>query len=342
VAKGPAFSLWKSLIPYLFSPARNLLNLLCYFPLNSLRLNADTVIAMIDSPFNKSSVERWKPILEKLEDIPTLPVVATRVTELINDPNSSSADIADVLKKDQVLTAKVLKLINSPYYGIPGEVTDVKRALAYLGFNTLAQLVLGVSVISVFSDNKNSRFSLQAFWKHALGTAVASEIIAKQAGYKKPEECFTCGLLHDIGKIVLLKIAPEEFQKVISLTEREKISFHDAERRLEVPPHGYLGEYIADKWRLPMVIRMSIRYHHADVSKMDTILESMKPAVHAVALANRIVVKENIGYSGDASAAPVADDVLGPLGLTSADLPKILERIAKDFDNASAFLRSAA
>jgi putative nucleotidyltransferase with HDIG domain len=287
-------------------------------------------------------VERWKPILEKLNDIPTLPIVATKVTELINDPNSSSAEIADVLKKDQVLTAKVLKLINSPYYGIPSEVTDVKRALAYLGFNTLAQLVLSVSVISLFADRKNSRFSLQDFWKHALGTAVASEVIAKRIGYPKPEECFTCGLLHDIGKIVLLQIAPEEFSKVVALTEKEKISFHESEKRLEIPSHGYLGEYIANKWRLPMVIRMSIRYHHADVTGMETMLDSIKPAVQSVALANQLVIKESIGYSGDASGGLVTEALLKPIGLNDNDIPAIAEKVQVDIDNASAFLRSAA
>ena len=226
---------------------------------------------MSEKQLAAGKIESWKPILEKLNDIPTLPIVATRVTELINDPNSSSSDIAEVLKKDQVLTAKVLKLINSPYYGIPGEVTDVKRALAYLGFNTLAQLVLSISVISVFQDNRNTRFSLQEFWKHALATAVTSDVIARQTGLAKPEECFTCGLLHDIGKIVLLKIAPEEFLSAVELAEKEKISFAEAERRLEIPPHGYLGEYIAEKWRLPMVIRVAIRYHHTDVSGMNKI-----------------------------------------------------------------------
>ncbi len=287
-------------------------------------------------------IERWKPILEKLNDIPTLPVVATRVTELINDPNSSSADIADVLKKDQVLTAKVLKLINSPYYGIPGEVTDVKRALAYLGFNTLAQLVLSVSVISVFSDNKNSRFSMQSFWKHALGTAVASEVIAKRIGYPKPEECFTCGLLHDIGKVVLFQIAPNEFLRVVEKAEAEKISFYEAEKILEVPTHGYLGEYIANKWRLPMVIRASIRYHHVDVRPMQTILDSIKKAIQVVALANQLVVKENIGFSGNASGGQVTADVMDPLMLNEADVKEISEKVLKDVDNAAAFLKGAA
>jgi putative nucleotidyltransferase with HDIG domain len=290
----------------------------------------------------QNRIEHWKPILEKLNDIPTLPAVATKVTELINNPNSSSAEIAEVLKKDQVLTAKVLKLINSPYYSIPGEVTDVKRALAYLGFNTLAQLVLSVSVITAFQGKNTSKFSMRSFWQHALGTAVASEIIAKKIGYPKPEECFTCGLLHDIGKIVLLKIASDEFTKVVTLTEKEKISFFEAERRLEIPSHGYLGEYIADKWRLPMVIRMCIRYHHVDVSKMETMLESIKPAVQIVALANQIVVKENIGYSGNASGGEITPELLLPLGLTPEDLVKITERIKAEVDNAAAFLGNAA
>ena len=309
--------------------------------LNFPRIEADTLTAMSEKTTEQSRIERWKPVLEKLNDMPTLPIVATKVTELINDPNSSSGDIADVLKKDQVLTAKVLKLINSPYYGIPGEVTDIKRALAYLGFNTLAQLVLSVSVISLFSE-KSNRFSHQDFWKHALGAAVASEVIAKRIGYPKPEECFTCGLLHDIGKIVLLQIAPEEFMRVADLSEKEKISFYEAERKLEVPGHGYLGEYIADKWQLPMVIRMSIRYHHADVSSMETMLESIKPAVQIVTLANQLVVRENIGYSGDASGGLVNAALLKPLGLNETDLIPIVEKTRADIDNASAFLRSAA
>src|SRR3954465_7763558 len=102
------------------------------------------------SPRMSSSAARktnadYSELLAKLEDIPTLPVVAVKVNELINDPNSSSADIADVLKKDQVLTGKLLKLATSSYYAIPGGVTNVQRALAFLGFNTLAQLVLGLS-----------------------------------------------------------------------------------------------------------------------------------------------------------------------------------------------------
>src|SRR3954469_25366687 len=114
----------------------------------------------------------YSELLNKLQDIPTLPVVAMKVNQLINDPNSSSSDIAEVLKKDQVLTAKILRLVNSSYYSIPGRVADVQRALAFLGFNTLAQLVLSLSVFSFFTSPDSEEFSMPEFWRHALATAV--------------------------------------------------------------------------------------------------------------------------------------------------------------------------
>src|ERR1700744_5093593 len=122
-------------------------------------------------PAKKSNAD-YSDLLSKLHDIPTLPVVAMKVNELINDPNSSSSDIAEVLKKDQVLTAKILRLVNSSYYAIPGGVEDVECALAFLGFNTLAQLVLSLSVFSLFKTLGSDKLLMLDFWKHALGTGV--------------------------------------------------------------------------------------------------------------------------------------------------------------------------
>ncbi len=285
---------------------------------------------------------KWVPLLEKLNDIPTLPMVANQVTNLINDPNSSSGDIAEVLRKDQVLTAKVLKLVNSPYYGIPGDVTDVQRALAFLGFNTLAQLVLSISVFSLFPKDEESFFSVLDFWNHALATAVASEKLAKHIGHEKPEECFTCGLLHDVGKLVLKQIAPSEFESLVKVAKTNEISFIEAEEKLNIPTHGYLGEHIAEKWRLPQVIRSSIRYHHFDVFEMDSILDSLKPTIGIVRLANQWVVKEKIGDSGDAPAGIITTYMLKPLDLTESDLDNLKETILNEIDNAGAFLRTAA
>ncbi|CAK9249658.1 unnamed protein product [Sphagnum jensenii] len=245
----------------------------------------------------------FQELLSKLQDIRTLPVVAMKVNDLINDPNSSSGEIAELLKKDLVLTAKILRLVNSSYYSIPGGVADVKRALAFLGFNTLAQLVLSLSVFSFFKDVASSEFSMTEFWRHCLAVGVCSEVIAKKIKLPKPEEAFSCGLLHDVGKLVLHEIDPQSFLKIVTETQRHGSSYIDVERQLDLPSHSYIGEIIATKWGLPQSIRLAIRYHHFDVSRMDSILPSVKPVIQVVRLANNICIKNQVGKSGDCSEA---------------------------------------
>jgi putative nucleotidyltransferase with HDIG domain len=282
----------------------------------------------------------YSDLLSKLKDIPTLPLVAMAVTDLINDPNSSSSDIAEVLKKDQVLTAKVLRLVNSSYYAIPGGVVDVQRALAFLGFNTLAQLVLSLSVFSLFSTFEHDDFSLLEFWRHALGTGVCCEILAKKLKYPRPEEAFTCGLLHDIGKLILHQLDKEKLLAIVRETQTRKCSFIEIEREWEVPGHSYLGEVIATKWGLPQVIRLAIRYHHFDVSSMESVLNSAKPVIHMVRLANTICVKNKIGNSGDHSEGLITQDMLRPLKLEQADIAQIEEQLKTDMVKAGAFLNA--
>ncbi len=290
-------------------------------------------------PVPKTTAE-YSELLAKLQDIPTLPVVATAVNQLINDPNSSSSDIANLLKKDQVLTAKILRLVNSSYYAIPGGVADVQRALAFLGFNTLAQLVLGLSVFSLFTKKDNPHFSLMDFWRHALGTAVCSEHLAKRLKVPRPEESFTCGLLHDIGKLVLHEINASRLNHIVDAAAKKQCSFVDVERDMDVPGHAYLGEVIASKWGLPQVIRLAIRYHHFDVTNMDSVLSSAKPVIQIVRLANTLCVKNKIGNSGDCSEGVITDDMLRPLGILRGDIPQIEEQAKAEIDKAGAFLNA--
>jgi len=303
--------------------------------------NAEKVHGGPVSPIARKSSKsnsEYSELLAKLKDIRILPMVAMKVNELINNPSSSSSDIAAVMKKDQVLTAKVLKLVNSSYYAIPGGVADVQRALAFLGFNTLAQLVLSLSVFSIFSEFDGEDFSMMGFWRHALGTAVGTEMLAKRLKYPKPEEAFTCGLLHDIGKIVLHEIDPDCLMQIVGEAKSSHSSFVDAERKREVPAHTYLGEAIANKWGLPQIIRLCIRYHHVDVTKMDSILASAKPVIQMVRLANTLCVKNQFGKSGDCSDGEILPEMLKPLGLQSMDIPILEEQLKIEVDKAGAFL----
>ena len=302
---------------------------------------ARSTVPTNDHESEKTAAE-YHELIAKLQDMPTLPVVAMKVNQLINDPNTTSSEVAAVLKQDQVLTAKILRLVNSSYYAVPGGVTDVKKALAFLGFNTVAQLVLSVSVFSMFSKIGSADFSLNDFWKHALATAIVSEALAKKCRMPRPDEVFTCGLLHDIGKIALLKIDPARFTSILTEAKEKNTGFIDIERQHEYLSHAYMGDLMAQKWSLPQVVRYAIRYHHHDVSHMDSLLASEKKTVQIVRLANAYCVSKHLGHSGDFSDGGLSEEMLEPLDLTVEDLFAMEPDLEPALEKADSFLSASS
>lgn len=302
------------------------------------------------SEFTVKTAAEYQDLLAKLQDMPTLPVIAMKVNELIADPNATSTDIARILKQDQVLTAKILRLVNSSYYAVPGGVTDVQKALAFLGFNTVAQLVLSLSVFSMFSKFGDESLSMKDFWTHALAVAVCSEEIAKRWKIGRPEEAFTCGLLHDIGKLVIHELDRDRLAFVLKKARESKKGFIEVERENDLLNHATVGEMMAARWGLPQVVRQTLRYHHTDVAKMATMLGSTKKMVQLVRLANTVVVKKTnvdggaktYGHSGDYSKGVVVAEMLEDLGLTIEDLSVIEKDLAKAMEKAGAFLNANA
>jgi putative nucleotidyltransferase with HDIG domain len=317
---------------------------------NNPKLGAGSEAAA--SEFTVKTAAEYHELLKKLADMPTLPVIAMKVNDLISDPNATSTDIAAILKQDQVLTAKILRLVNSSYYAVPGGVSDVQKALAFLGFNTVAQLVLSLSVFSMFSKFGDDSLTMKDFWMHALAVAVCSEEISRRWKIGKPEEAFTCGLLHDIGKLVIHEVDRERLVFILKKSREGKKGFVEVEREQDLLNHAYIGEMMTTRWGLPQVVRQSIRYHHTDVSKMATILASTKKMIQLVRLANTIVVKNAnedggagakiYGHSGDYSKGVVVAEMLEDLGLKIDDLTVIEKDLAKAMEKAGAFLNANA
>lgn len=296
--------------------------------------------AALKLELSEKTSKEYAELLDKLKDMPTLPVIAMRVGEMINDPNATSGQIAAVLKQDQVLTAKILRLVNSSYYAVPGGVTDVQKALAFLGFNTVSQLVLSLSVFSMFTKFGDEEISMKDFWMHSICVGVCAENIAKRVKGVKPEEAFTCGLLHDIGKLVLHRIDPEKLKKILTLSRESKTGFVDIERQNDWLTHAYIGEMMAQRWGLPQVVRFAIRYHHSDVQNSETLLENEKKIIQIIRLANRVVVKSGHGKSGDYSQKPVAPSLLAALELTNEDLEQVNAYMEQAAEKAGVFLNA--
>jgi putative nucleotidyltransferase with HDIG domain len=205
-------------------------------------------------------------VIQHITDLPTLPEVVLTVTEMVNNPKTSAKDLGKVIAQDQVQTARLLKLVNSAYYGFPSQITKITTAIVVLGFNPIKQLLLSTAVFDMFADEHIGGFSRQQLLKHAIGTAIASRIIGRHLGHSELEELFVAGLLHDIGKVVMDKYFHHEFSAVLERTAQQDITFHTAERDLLEFDHTLLGQQLAIHWHLPEKLVMTIANHHHPAS----------------------------------------------------------------------------
>ncbi|MCX6645391.1 MAG: HDOD domain-containing protein, partial [bacterium] len=197
--------------------------------------------------------------LERVKELPTLPDVVFKVNELVNDKNTSSADLERVISRDQAIAAKVLKLVNSSFYGLPRRVDTLSRAIPLLGFSTVRNLVMTVSIFDLLTMGS---FDVKQFWQHAFGTSIAARAIAIADNLPDAETHSLAGLLHDIGKVLMMQCFPKEYQAVLDMMEAKGCNFLQAEKKLYPTNHCLIGSAVADKWGFPVNLKAVIEHHH--------------------------------------------------------------------------------
>lgn len=205
-------------------------------------------------------VERKVRSLAKLS---TLPHLAVKVMELVENPKTSASTMAQLISVDQVLAARILKLANSAYYGFPRKISTLNLAIVVLGFKALRDLVLSISVIDRFSDNQHdTNFEVEQFWRHALVVGCGARIVSKFVNYPVAGEVFVAGLLHDIGYPVLLQQFPDAFEAAYCYAKENNVKFMEAEEKYMGFTHSQVGGWLAEGWNLPEKLARAIRYHH--------------------------------------------------------------------------------
>jgi len=279
-------------------------------------------------------------IVDRLDELPTLPSIVYELNRVINDPMSSTSDVEKIMGNDASLTTKVLKLANSAYYAIPGGVTSLQRAIAYIGYDTINQLALSASIIKSLGPKSHELFDLPGFWKHALGVAMASEVIAKEVKYKTPSDLFTCGLVHDMGKVALFNVAENQFLEVVDFAREHKLSLVEAEAELDAPRHTHIGFELATKWRLPYQIQVSIANHHQrDPAGRGGLSQEANLLVDIVFLSNLLIHALQFGRSGHQKVLGLPKDVLDRLMIPQDSLKDLIAKIKEKIQNADGFLK---
>lgn len=279
-------------------------------------------------------------IVAKLEELPTLPSIVYELSRTINDPMSSTSDVEKLMANDQSLTAKVLKLTNSAYYAIPGGVSSLSRAIAYIGFDTVNQLVLCASILKALETKGPQRFDMNEFWKHSMGVAIAAETVAKFVRHPLPADLFTCGLVHDMGKVALYTIDVESMLLIVKTAKAEQLSYSDAENKLGLPSHTVIGQLLAQRWQLPPKIQSVIKHHHSKETAARELTDEQNLNVDIVYLANLLTHALKFGNSGHDKVFGAPKETLERMTIDpDRDFKTLLQEIKVSLDKAQDFLR---
>ncbi len=282
--------------------------------------------------------ENIRRVREYVVGMPSLPTTVTKVLEVCNNPKTSPIDLDNVIRLDPVLMGRVLKLINSAYYGLGTQVTSLARAIIMLGINTVKNLALSTAVVDRFSDKGAFRaINMDGFWRHSLCVGVTAKLIARRRGVdpKAVEEYFAAGLLHDVGKIPLNNALPDEYVRTMALADRERLPLFLAEKRALDLDHCEAGRVVAESWKLGGAIADAIAFHHTHESYRG----DHGDVVRTVAVANYFANREGIGFSGNLFPDKPGPEVYGLLDMEKSWLEELEAPVAAEIEKAKVFLK---
>jgi putative nucleotidyltransferase with HDIG domain len=273
-------------------------------------------------------------IIQTAGDLPAMPVVATKVMQLVEDENVTAAELAKIVASDPAVAARIMKISNSPLYGCQRQNQTLPGAIMLMGFNTLKSLVVAAYLKDVF---KPIGLTEKMLWEHSFGAALAARIIASDIREINPEEAFLAGLLHDIGKLIMLNHDRDKFHTVIEQCFNEGTCFEDAEKQVYPYTHAELGGCVLEKWNFPDVLVKAVTQHHTFACSDPE--EHYQQTMTAVTnLANLFCIKLGIGEREPRTEIVLADIMASKqLNLDDDRLTFLLDKFAEIFERDKSY-----
>lgn len=254
-----------------------------------------------------------------VEKMPAFPKSVQQVVQLTSDINSSAKDIVRVIECDPVMTVKILKAINSSFYGLPQKITSVQKAVVHIGMNTIKNMALGVAAMGMLNATNKANFNTSKFLLHSLTTAAISKILAERIGLSSTQcsDCFVAGLLHDFGKVVFAEFMPDEFKLALEKSKEQQLPLHQTELEFIGLSHTQAGKMLAEKWELSEQLIDAIAHHH-DLDQNQNVLRD------CVFAANQISKQLQFGDGGNPLIEGFPESIVIRFGL---NLPAICEAL---------------
>lgn len=280
---------------------------------------------------------RLKQLTERIVGLPTLPSMLQNINRLMLNPRTSAKEVAQIISSDPAIASKVLRVVNSSFYGFPNRISTITHAIVILGFNTVKSIVLSSTIFDIFKKTgQDETFNRTDFWKHSLGVGAASRAIGRIVGYSALEEIFIAGLLHDVGKIVLDQFLHDKFAEILQKAEREKILVREAEEQLLGVNHAEIGAWLFEKWNLSKGLVEAVRHHH------NPALAGEHQRLAAIVHLGDIVVRSlRFGSGGDGKVPPISETAWNSLGMGAAPFDRIFKETGEEMEKAVVFLEFA-
>jgi len=275
-------------------------------------------------------------LIDKSLSLVSPPTTYNKVSSLLNDPHSSATDISTIISLDPALTARLLKIVNSAFYGFPSHIDTISRAITIIGTRELSHLILATSVIHAFKGIPKSLVDIDSFWRHSLACASAAKLLASQCGETTTERFFISGLLHNIGSLVLYQTQPELAKQAIQAAKNDNVYIFEAEKRLFGFDHTEVGQALVKAWHLPDSLETVVRYHH-NPSKT----ERFKSEVAIIHIADIIVSREQLGLKCEHKIAPIDPDLLTLLNIEQDVLSEVVKQVTEQLDELTAVMTAS-
>ncbi|WP_031435106.1 HDOD domain-containing protein [Methylomarinum vadi] len=273
----------------------------------------------------------WTPekLADKVLTITSLPTIYLKLVETANNPASSNQDFVTIISEDVGLSVRLLKLVNSAFFGYPSKIDSLNRAVTVVGIKQLQDLALATSIFEMFQNIPNAYVSMESFWKHSIACGVVARILANYRRDFNIERAFVSGLLHDIGSLIMFMLMPEEINTVFATARSQQQLVYRTEKQILGFTHAHVGSQLLKRWKLPEQIIYAVNYHHtpntADRFKVDVAL------IH---VADLIITALDCNSSGEHLVPPLNNAAWKELGLSVSILDALLSDFEQQFQDA--------
>jgi len=292
-------------------------------------------ISCLPQPHVELMQDVKKKLMSAVEKMPAFPKSVHQVLKLASDINCSQKDLVEVIKNDPVFTLKILRLVNSAYFGLSREITSINHASVYLGLNTLKNVALGLAAVGAIPKRSVAGLDMGAFWLHSLGVAAATRMLGEILGVSRDEaaDYFAAGLLHDVGKVVFALYLPDEYKQASEQASEPGVSLYEVELQVIGATHADIGAMLAEKWNLPVDLHDAIARHHTAQEGEPSQL------VDCVFAANQISKKLAFGSAGDFEVEPLPQSIQDRFSLDMDGLIAEMPTLDQEVEHARVFIK---